>query len=125
MDSLLGEDMDSFPIEAAEAASRPPPRILSGLPVCLTEDPDRARAFAAKKLMVYGRLAAYRAMMDREGVDGPEDIAAIGTEDEIRQRVADYVAAGRTDLRVSDLCPTEEESSRTYDLLKQIASEHN
>ena len=111
--------------EAAQAANRPAPRILAGLPICLTEDPGRARAFAAKKLMVYGRLAAYRAMLDREGASGPEDIAAIGTEDEIRQRVADYAAAGTTDLRVSDLCPTEEESSRTYDLLKQIASEHN
>ena len=75
--------------------------------------------------MVYGRLAAYRTMLDQEGVEGPEDIAAIGTEDEIRERVHAYAEAGSTDLRVSDLCPTEEESSRTYALLKQIAEERN
>ena len=111
--------------EAAEGAGRPAPRILAGLPVCVTDDPARARAFAAKKLLVYGRLAAYRAMMDQEGVDGPEDIAAIGTEEEVRDRINAFSEAGATDLRVSDLCPNEEESSRTYELLKQIASERN
>ena len=111
--------------EAAEGAGRPAPRILAGLPVCVTDDPARARAFAAKKLLVYGRLAAYRAMMDQEGVDGPEDIAAIGTEEEVRDRINAFSEAGATDLRVSDLCPNEEESSRTYELLKQIAAERN
>ena len=91
----------------------------------MTEDRERARAFAAKKLMVYGRLAAYRAMLDREGMEGPEDVAAIGTEEEVRARIEAYAEAGATDLRVSDLCPTDEESVRTYALLKHIAAEHN
>lgn len=110
---------------SASEADRPAPRILAGLPVCVTEDRERARAFAAKKLMVYGRLAAYRAMLDREGMEGPEDVAAIGTEEEVRARIEAYAEAGATDLRVSDLCPTDEESVRTYALLKQIAAEHN
>ena len=109
--------------EAADAAGRPPPRILAGLPVCVTDDPDRARAFAAERLMVYGRLPAYRAMLDREGVKGPEQILVAGSEDDVRERFSAYAQAGATDLRVSDLCPTPEESERTRELLRQMANE--
>ncbi|MFP6641150.1 MAG: TIGR03564 family F420-dependent LLM class oxidoreductase [Myxococcota bacterium] len=109
--------------EAADAAGRPSPRILAGLPVCVTDDPERARAFAAKRLMVYGQLPAYQAMLEREGVSGPEGILAVGSEDEVRDRFFRYAEAGATDLRVSDLCASPEESERTRELLRQMPRE--
>jgi len=109
--------------EAADGAGRPSPRILAGLPVCVTDDPERARAFAAKRLMVYGQLPAYQAMLEREGVSGPEGILAVGSEDEVRDRFFGYAEAGATDLRVSDLCASPEESERTRELLRQMPRE--
>lgn len=109
--------------KAADEAGRPAPRILAGLPVCVTDDPERARAFAAKRLMVYGQLPAYQAMLEREGVTGPEGILAVGSEDQVRERIFAYAEAGASDLRVSDLCASPEESERTRELLRQITTE--
>ena len=53
--------------EAAAEAGRPVPRIGVGLPVCVTDDVDAARAKAAEVFAIYGHLPSYRAMLDREG----------------------------------------------------------
>ena len=47
--------------------------------MCVTDDPDAARARAAKLFAIYAQLPSYRAMLDREGVAGPADIAIIGS----------------------------------------------
>jgi F420-dependent oxidoreductase-like protein len=83
---------------AAEAAGRPSPRVVCELPVCVTDDIDRARAKAAKAFQMYGSLPSYRAMMDREGVRGPEDLAVIGSEEEVSARIGEIEAAGATDF---------------------------
>lgn len=108
--------------EAASAADRPAPRVLAGVPVCITADADRARAHAAQGLAVYGQLPAYRQMLDAEGVDGPEGIVAIGSEDQVRERLATYESAGVTDLRVNALCPTPDEEETTRAFLRDIAA---
>ncbi len=110
--------------EAAGAAGRPEPRILAGVPVCLTDDKSRARAHSADALKMYGQLPAYRAMLDREGIEGPEDLLVAGSEDEVRAGIAAFEAAGATDLRVGVQAPTEEEAARTHALLAAIAKEH-
>ena len=111
--------------EAASAASRPEPRILAGVPVCVTQDKARARLHAMKSLKVYGLLPAYQSMISREGLEGPEDIAIIGSEDEVRERISLYQSGGATDLRMSDMCPNEDESCRTRELLVSVAAELN
>jgi F420-dependent oxidoreductase-like protein len=63
---------------AATEAGRPAPRVVVGLPVCVTGDADRARERAAKSFEMYGYLPSYRAMLDREGVAGPADVAVVG-----------------------------------------------
>ena len=103
---------------AAERAGRPEPRLVVGLPVCVTDEPERARAHAAEKLAVYGGLPSYRAMLDREGVSGPEGIAVIGREEEVSERLDALAAAGATDLRATTLDPTPEDAARTRALLK-------
>jgi len=57
--------------DAAEKAGRGSPQIIVNLPVCVTEDPDAARQLAAKTFSMYGQLPSYRAMLDKEGVEGP------------------------------------------------------
>jgi alkanesulfonate monooxygenase SsuD/methylene tetrahydromethanopterin reductase-like flavin-dependent oxidoreductase (luciferase family) len=62
--------------QAAEAAGRPAPRVVSLLPVCVTDDPDHARTRAARVFAIYGQLPSYRAMLDREGAAGPANVAS-------------------------------------------------
>jgi F420-dependent oxidoreductase-like protein len=83
---------------AAEEAGRPEPRVAVGLPVCVTSDADGARQRAGEVFALYGHLPSYRAMLDREGAEGPADVAVVGSEAEIREVVTRLAAAGVTDF---------------------------
>jgi len=83
---------------AAEAAGRPEPHIVAGVPVSVTADKNAAREQAAKTFAIYGQLPSYRAMLDREGVEGPADLAVVGDEDEVAGEVRRYADAGVTDF---------------------------
>ena len=83
---------------AAAEAGRPEPRIAVGLPVSVTSDVDAARATVAEKYIMYGGLPSYRAMLDREGVEGPVDVAIVGTESEVQSRIRHLADIGTTDF---------------------------
>ncbi len=83
---------------AAAAAGRPEPQIGVGLPVCVTTDASAARSKASEVFAVYGHLPSYRAMLDREGADGPADIAIVGSADEVTAHVRHLVDIGTTDF---------------------------
>lgn len=83
---------------AAAAAGRPQPRVVAGLPVVLTTDVDAARKKIAEVLAIYGMLPSYRAMLDREGVAGPGDIAMVGDEAALRAGIARLRDVGVTDF---------------------------
>ena len=82
--------------EAAAEAGRAAPQVVAGFPVCVTDDDAAARARAAKDLVVYGTLPSYRAMLDREGLSGPEDIAIIGSATETADRISAMADCGVT-----------------------------
>src|SRR5436190_8795548 len=86
---------------AAHEAGRPEPMGSAGAPVCVTDDPDAARADAENVFAIYGQLPSYRAMLDREGAGGPGDIAVVGDEETVRKGLASYAEAGGTDLNVA------------------------
>ena len=86
---------------AAVAAGKSAPRIIAGLPVILTNDTEEAKASIAKSLEIYGKLPAYRAMLDREGVSGPEDVALIGDEAELREKIQRLRDIGVTDFNAA------------------------
>lgn len=86
---------------AAAEAGRPEPKVISAVPVCLTDDVAAARERIAEDLVVYGQLPSYRAMLDREGLAGPEDIALIGDRDLIEAGLRRFVDAGATTVVVS------------------------
>src|SRR4051812_16183390 len=97
---------------AATTAGRPAPRIVCMLPVCVTSDADSARARAAEVFAVYGQLPSYRAMLDKEGVAGPEDVAIVGTEEEVSAQIRDLATAGVTDFAAGEY-GTGSETKRT------------
>lgn len=106
--------------QAARDARRPAPRILAGVSICVTDDPAAARERTAAEQAVYANLPAYRAMLDAEGVDGPEGLLIAGGEDEVAAGLAGYEAAGATDLRVSVLARDAEERYRSRALLRSM-----
>jgi F420-dependent oxidoreductase-like protein len=87
--------------EAAAAAGRPAPRVVVGLPVAVTTDVAAAREAAARIFQVYGGLPSYRAMLDREGAEGPADVALVGDESAVGAQIAQLRAVGVTDFLAS------------------------
>ncbi|MBF6067535.1 LLM class F420-dependent oxidoreductase [Nocardia farcinica] len=106
---------------AATEAGRPAPRIVCALPVLVTDDPDGARERAAKVFKIYGSLPSYRAMMDREGAAGPADLAIVGTEDQVAERVRTVFAAGATEF-VGIVFADGDDATRTRKLLTDLKS---
>ncbi|HEX9258935.1 MAG TPA: TIGR03564 family F420-dependent LLM class oxidoreductase [Acidimicrobiales bacterium] len=107
---------------AAEAAGRPAPRIVAGVAVAVTDDVEAVRAKAATRLQIYGQLPSYRAMLDREGAGGAEDLVIAGNEAEVRDRLAAHAAIGVTDLAASDMSTNPDERARTRALLRDMAA---
>ncbi len=105
--------------EAAETAGRAEPAVISAVPICLTDDVDAARARAASEFEVYGHLPSYRAMLDREGLDGPEDLALIGDRATIEAGLQRFVDAGATAV-VAAPFGTSAEHSATRDGLAEL-----
>ncbi|GIH94320.1 TIGR03564 family F420-dependent LLM class oxidoreductase [Planobispora siamensis] len=102
--------------EAARAAGRPAPRIVCGLPVCVTDDVEAARARAAEVFAVYGHLPSYRAMLDKEGAEGPAQVALIGDEDTVGAQLETLAKAGVTDFAASEFG----RDQRTRDFLRSL-----
>jgi F420-dependent oxidoreductase-like protein len=86
---------------AAAAAGRPPPRIMALVSVAVTDDPAAAHAAALAGGGVYAALPSYRRVLDLEGVESPADLLLAGPIERIVEGLADYVAAGATDLRIA------------------------
>ncbi|HEX5502517.1 MAG TPA: TIGR03564 family F420-dependent LLM class oxidoreductase [Thermomicrobiales bacterium] len=115
---------DCVPViaEAARRAGRPAPRVLVGLPVCVTDRPEEVRRQAATAFELYGQLPSYRAILDKEGAAGPADVALIGPEATVRAGVEALAAAGATDLIASVYAPRGESADRTLDLLAALTA---
>ena len=104
---------------AAEKAGRPQPRTAAGLPICVTDDATAARARAAKDFVIYGQLPSYRAMLDKEGAEGPADIALVGDEATVKARIEEVGAAGVDDF-CANVFGAPEEQARTRAFLKTL-----
>jgi len=84
--------------EAAAKAGQPAPRVVCGLPISICDDPKAARERAAQTFQVYGFLPSYRAMLDREGAEGPADVAIVGDEKAVGGELDRLAEAGVTDF---------------------------
>ena len=104
---------------AASDAGRPTPQTIVGLPICLTDDVEAARARAAKEFVIYGQLPSYRSMLDREGLGGPADLAMVGDEKAIAAGVASIADTGATEL-CANVFGTPAERSRTQAFLATL-----
>jgi len=94
----LGDHIIPRLCDAAEGAGRSTPRVVAGLPVELSADPEGTRAHMDEVFAIYPTLPSYKAMLDREGAQRPSDIALVGDEASIRAQVEALASAGVTDL---------------------------
>ncbi len=105
---------------AAEAAGRPAPRVVAGVPIGLTLKPDALKEQTARDLVIYGQLPSYRAMLDREGAEGPADIAVLGDENALRGGIQRFQDAGITELNAVIMSEDQEGRARTLEFLASL-----
>jgi F420-dependent oxidoreductase-like protein len=108
---------------AAEDAGRErEPRVIAGLPICVTDEPDAAVQKIGEMLSGYGQIPSYRAMLDREGVEGPADIAIVGDEAAVTEQLQALGDVGVTDFNAAIVPRSREEGARTTALLASLAT---
>ena len=79
---------------AADAAGRPVPRVVAGLPVAVCDDAAAGRERAARLFALYGDIPTYRRILDRGGASGPGDVCVVGDEATVTARLRSYRDAG-------------------------------
>ena len=97
----LGEEVGPGVRAAAQAAGRPAPRVVAGIPICLGEDAEAARARARELFAMYASVPSYKAMLDLEGVSDPADLAIVGDEKALEGGIQRFVDAGATDFQAA------------------------
>jgi F420-dependent oxidoreductase-like protein len=105
---------------AASKADRPPPRVVVGLPACVSDDRDGARQRVGATMAGPAAMPSYQRMLTAEGVIEPVDIALVGTEDVIADRIVALAEAGATEL-VANVQGNPEEQARTRAFLGGLA----
>ena len=109
--------------EAARAAGRAAPRIAAMLPGIVTADVGSVRPAAAAQMGLYRNIPSYRAVLDREGVAHPADLAVIGDEETLAAAVGRYFDAGATEIVVTNTgLAGAADRRRTWKLLGELAS---
>jgi alkanesulfonate monooxygenase SsuD/methylene tetrahydromethanopterin reductase-like flavin-dependent oxidoreductase (luciferase family) len=69
---------------------------------------------------VYNTLPSYKAMMDKEGVSGPKDLAIVGTETEVSDQLTALADVGVTDLNAGAFPGNPDEAERTRAVLRSL-----
>jgi F420-dependent oxidoreductase-like protein len=116
--------------EAAEAAGRPAPRVVAGIPVCLCADDEIPAAVdRTNRILSEAEVSPnYQKLLDLGDAQTVGDILAAGSESTIVKRLHAFADAGVTDIsvRVVPIGDTREEliasSRRTRELLASLAA---
>lgn len=106
---------------AAARADREQPRVVVGLPVCVTDDPKGAKAQIDRQLGAFDALPSYQASLAREGIGSIADMAAVGATEEILEAIDRYQASGTTELLLNVVGRNVEEREATWELVRAVA----
>jgi F420-dependent oxidoreductase-like protein len=108
---------------AAVAAGRPAPRVIVGLPVCVTDDPDAARASYAPRAAILDPLPNYQRIVAAGGFERAADVAIIGDEEAVKAQIRALFDAGATDLWPGPIVVGDDPDAslrRTLDVLREL-----
>ena len=78
--------------------------------------------WASVSLAFYGTLPSYRAMLDKEGVNSPVDLALIGDEQKLLEKIEAIRSSGVTDFNAAIMNTDEGAFQRTFDFLNSLIS---
>nr|WP_245550889.1 TIGR03564 family F420-dependent LLM class oxidoreductase [Nocardia paucivorans] len=107
---------------AARRAGRSRPRVVAMVPGVVTSDPEAARAAAARQMAFYDTIPSYRRVIELSGASRAADLAVIGDERVVADRIAEYFAAGATDVVITQTdLTTPDDRRRTWRLLGELA----
>jgi F420-dependent oxidoreductase-like protein len=98
----IGEHIVPHLTRAAEAAGRPAPRVVAGIPVCLCRD-DEADAAVARANRILSEAETspnYQRLLEHGDARAVGDIVAAGSESSIEKRLRAFADAGTTDVSV-------------------------
>jgi F420-dependent oxidoreductase-like protein len=98
------------------------PRIVAGLLTCVTNDEAAVRARIGTEFAMAGQVPEYRAVFDREGVAGPQDVVVVGDEDAVARQLERLRDAGVTEFMAAPY-GTSAEQERTTKVLSALASQ--
>ena len=117
----LGEQITPALRAAAAAAGRPAPRIVVGIPVCVTDDPVGARERLAPMMNRSATMPSYRRQIDTEGVAEPVDLVVLGDEATVAAHLTRFEEAGMTEL-CATVAGDAEEQARTRRFLTALVN---
>lgn len=120
-ETAIGEHVVPRLTEAA--AGRPAPRVVAGVPVAVVDDVAAARERGAKLFATYEHIPTYQRILGRGAAQHPVDVAIIGTEQQVRDRIKRFEDAGATDLCASVLGLGDDRAAsrqRTLDVLADL-----
>ena len=110
-------------LESANKHGKHRPRVVAAVPVALTPDKGEGFKSASDYFHRYGQLPSYRAMLNREGVETPAEMAIVGNEQEIEKKLTEYSEAGTSDFaaQIFPVGPNRKESTnQTRQFLKSL-----
>jgi F420-dependent oxidoreductase-like protein len=105
---------------AACHTGRPAPRIVAGLPVCVTADEAGARQRIAAAYAMAAQVPEYQAVFTREKAGGPADVAVAGDEEAVAGQLRRLAETGITEF-VAAPFGTATEQAETTRLLRRLA----
>ncbi|UGQ13523.1 TIGR03564 family F420-dependent LLM class oxidoreductase [Yinghuangia sp. ASG 101] len=100
--------------DAAAEAGRPRPRIVAGVLVGVTADPDTLCESIDERFHAATELPNYHAHLQRQGLSRMSETAIVGDEEHVARQLRRYAEAGVTDLLASSIGDVE---TRTWDVL--------
>ncbi len=103
-----------------------PRRVVAGVVVVVTDDPDRVRAAVRPALDFYATVPSYRSVFAAEGIAHPIELALIGDEEHVARRLQEYVDAGATEIFATqtDLGGPDDQL-RTWSLLGALSGDRS
>jgi 5,10-methylenetetrahydromethanopterin reductase len=104
---------------ASGRAGRGAPRVIAGLPVCVTANPGAARQAVRPRIEGAARMPSYRRQLTAEGLEDLADLAVIGDAETVAARVDALAEIGVTEL-MADVFGNDDEREETRRVLTRL-----
>lgn len=106
---------------AARDAGRPDPRVIAGVPIAVTSDPDACRQRISRAFAMYNTLPSYQRVIQGSGADDPAGVAIVSSEEEIERELLRWRDIGVTDFYAAFEGVSADERQRTREFIAALA----